>query len=66
MYSTGPDIGSIVLMFVFAAISLLVLYFIIKAAVTEGMKEHTRWQVANRAEIEAKYGKKPGTPPPAS
>lgn len=42
-------------------ISLLVLYFIVKAAVREGMKEHTRWQVANRAEIEAKYGKPTST-----
>jgi hypothetical protein len=46
-------------------IALLISYFIIKAAVTEGMKEHTRWQVANRAEIEAKYAKPrqaPGDP----
>lgn len=36
-------------------VSLAFGYFIIKAAVREGMKEHTRWQTANRAEIEAKY-----------
>jgi len=38
-------------------ISLLLSYFIIKGAVLAALKEHTRWQVGNRWEIEAKYGK---------
>lgn len=41
------------------AVTLVVLYFVIKAAVTEGMKQHTRWQVANRDEIESTYAKRP-------
>ena len=36
---------------------LLLLYFVIKAAVAEGLREHTRWLTANRDEIEAKYSK---------
>lgn len=58
MYSSGDAITSIVFMLVVAAVSLVVLYYVIRVAVTEGMKNHTRWHVANRAEIEEKYGKK--------
>lgn len=50
--------------FAVTAIALFALYFIVAAAVAEGMKRHTRWQVANRDEIEAKYAKRldPGNP----
>jgi glycerol uptake facilitator-like aquaporin len=53
--------GYIAFSVVGALIGLVILYLIIRNAVTAGMKEHTRWVTANRAEIDRKYGGKPGT-----
>lgn len=58
MYSSGDVITSLVVTIVVALISLIILYYVIRAAVTEGMKNHTRWQIQNRDELEEKYGKK--------
>lgn len=50
---------SIVLLLFGYGIGIFVLYFVIAAAVAEGMKRHTRWQVANRDAIEEKYAQRP-------
>jgi hypothetical protein len=52
----------LILLFVYllsVVVSLLILFFVVKAAVLEGLKEHTRWTITNRAELEAKYAKRP-------
>jgi len=38
-------------------VSLLLMYYIIKAATLEALKQHTRWTISNRAELEQKYSK---------
>lgn len=45
-------------------IGMLLLYVVVRAAVTKGMK-NTRWQVANRDEMEAKYAKRPAAEAPS-
>lgn len=53
------DGSTIVLMLFGWGAFLFALYFVVTAAVAEGMKRHTRWQVANRDAIEEKYAQRP-------
>jgi multisubunit Na+/H+ antiporter MnhG subunit len=57
MYSAANGFTVLIVSLVILIVSLVLLYYVIRAAVTEGLKAYTRWMVANRDEIERKYGK---------
>jgi len=52
------DVTSVALLLFGYGLGIFVLYLVITAAVAEGMKRHTRWQVSNRDAIEEKYAVK--------
>lgn len=58
MYSSAGAATTLVLTVLVSLIVLLVLYFIIRSAVSEGMKNYQRWREATGRDV-------PPTEPPA-